>query len=246
MALDIVYHDDWLIAINKPSGLLVHRSPIDRHETRFAVQLLRDQIGQRVYPVHRLDKPTSGILLFALQPDDARRVHQQFSEQQVDKQYLAVCRGHTPPHSRIDHPVRSVADHYADSDGEQRRPAVTELATLAHTEIAEPVGKYPSSRYSLVQLKPLTGRRHQLRAHMKHIAHPIIGDAKYGRGEHNRFFRQYFNSQRLLLAAWSLSFRHPHLQQTVRIVARPGADFCDTLAQLGFIDALPAEIRDAP
>lgn len=240
MPLDIVYQDSWLVAINKPAGLLVHRSPIDRHETRFALQMLRDQIGQHVFPVHRLDKPTSGILLFALNPDDAKAVHHQFTEQQVDKRYLAVCRGYTPAECHIDHAIRD-----RDDNNGKRKTAVTHLTTLAQTQIPVAVDKYPTSRYSLVQLKPVTGRRHQLRAHMKHIAHPIIGDAKYGRGEHNRFFNSYFASNRLLLAAVSLQFKHPRSGEHISLHARPTEDFCHTLAKLAMLDALPTEIHHA-
>lgn len=240
MLLDIVYQDQWFVAINKPAGLLVHRSPIDRHETRFALQILRDQIGQHVFPIHRLDKPTSGILLFALDPDDARAVHRQFTEQTVDKRYLAVCRGYTPDEISIDHAIRD-----RDDRSSKRKTAITRLTTLARTDIPVAVDKYPTSRYSLVQLKPVTGRRHQLRAHMKHIAHPIIGDAKYGRGEHNRFFNQHFDSHRLLLASCFLRFYHPHLQQDVSLCARPTDDFCQTLEQLGIKHAMPEKVHHA-
>lgn len=245
MPLDIVYQDAQFIAINKPAGLLVHRSPIDRHETQFAIQMLRDQIGQRVYPVHRLDKPTSGVLLFALAADDAAQVHQQFSEERVHKTYLAVCRGYTPDTCLIDHPVKTVRDKYDNGITEaERKPAVTRLYTLDRCEIDQPVSKYTSARYSLVKLLPRTGRRHQLRAHMKHLSHPIIGDAKYGRSEHNRFFQQYLNSQRLMLASCFLQFTHPHSGEQINISARPDNNFCHTVEQLGM--QMPGQDDYAP
>ena len=246
MNLDIIYHDPYFVAINKPPGLLVHRSPIARQESRFAIQLLRDQIGQRVYPIHRLDRPTSGVLLFALNPEDSATVQQQFAEAAVEKTYLAICRGYTPDTLYIDHPVKTVVDKFDHHrDNADRKPAQTVLSSLGRCELNIAVGKYPTTRYSLVKLVPRTGRRHQLRAHMKHISHPIIGDAKYGRSEHNRFFQQQFDCQRLLLAAIRLRFFHPIQQQTVTLCASPGEDFCQIAQRLGWQKELVMEISDA-
>ena len=230
--LDILYRDDDYIAINKPSGLLVHRSPIDPHETRFAVQMLREQIDQYVYPVHRLDKPTSGILVFALNKQALRLLSQQFSSQQVKKTYLAIVRGFMPESGCIDHPVKAHTDDFIKSSTKISN-AQTAYQCLAQTEIPVNIDRYPMSRFSLVKLMPTTGRRHQLRYHMKHCAHPIIGDAKYGKGNYNRYFKHYFDNNRLLLAATSLTFSHPVNNQTICIHAHPGKDFqaiCDKLA----------------
>ncbi len=210
--LPVLYRDEHLVAVNKPSGLLVHRSPIDRHETRFALQLLRDQIGQRVYPVHRLDKPTSGVLLFALSPEIARALSEQFAGQTVDKHYLAVVRGWCPAQGVIDHPIKDKPDKLADRDKQQDRPAreaVTDYRRLATIELPYQVERYPQTRYSLVTLQPRQGRKHQLRRHMKHLGYPMIGDAKYGKGVHNRFFEQRFGCDRLLLASTAMSLVHP-------------------------------------
>ena len=185
--LELVYQDEHLVAINKPAGLLVHRSHLDRHETRFALQMLRDQIGRRVYPVHRLDKPTSGILLFALSPDTARQLSLLFEQRQVHKHYLAVVRGHCPEQGEIDYPLKEQRDRIADArvrDDKPAQEAMTRFRRLATVELPVAVDRYPQTRYSLVQLSPRTGRRHQLRRHMKHIGHPIIGDAKHGKGVH--------------------------------------------------------------
>jgi len=185
--LEILYRDDFLVAINKPAGLLVHRSNIDRHETRFAVQLLRDQIGQRVHPLHRLDKGTSGVLLFALDVDSAREVGGQFQRDEVAKRYLAIVRGWPPEAGVIDHPLSRQFDDYgrklcADSPGEAL-PAVTEYRRLATVELPEAVDRYPTSRYALGRtLAALRPPRTSSRRHMKHIAHPIIGDATWGNG----------------------------------------------------------------
>lgn len=233
--LPVLHRDDWLIAIDKPSGLLVHRSNLDRHETRFALQLLRDQIGRPVYPVHRLDKGTSGVLLFALDPEVGRELGRQFMAGTVDKRYLAVVRGHPPETGVVEHPLAPMADARAGvAFGGTPRPAVTRFRLLARAELPYRVDRYPSSRYALVELRPLTGRRHQLRRHMKHIAHPIIGDATHGKGCHNRLFTELFGSRRLLLAAVRLRLRHPVTGADLEVRAPPAADFAHVLESLGW------------
>jgi tRNA pseudouridine65 synthase len=208
--LDILYRDDQLIAIDKPAGLLVHRSDIDRHETRFAVQLLRDQIGRRVQPVHRLDKGTSGVLLFAFDAEVAREMGRQFECGAVEKTYLAVVRGWPAESGVIDHALSRQYDDYGRKlPAATAQPAVTHYKRLATVELPVAIDRYPSSRYALVELKPLTGRHHQLRRHLKHISHPIIGDATHGKGLHNRFFQHEFGCHRLLLACVGMAFRHP-------------------------------------
>ncbi|MDN7123547.1 tRNA pseudouridine(65) synthase TruC [Pseudidiomarina sp. 1APP75-32.1] len=218
--LDVVYDDASLIAIDKPSGLLVHRSWLAKEATEFALQRVRDQIGQRVYPVHRLDRPTSGILLFAKDADTARLLTQAFTERQVHKGYHAVVRGYLGDGS-LDYPLREeldkIADKHADQDKEPQ-PAVTDYQCLAQVELPFSVSKkHSTSRYSLMHLQPKTGRKHQLRRHMSHLRHPIIGDTNHGDGRHNRFFREQFDCHRLLLAATSLAFAHPHSGQAVEL-----------------------------
>ncbi len=211
--LEILYQDEHLIAVNKPSGLLVHRSMIDRHETRFALQIVRDQIGQYVYPVHRLDKPTSGVLVLALSSEVARLMGRQFQNTgAVQKRYLAVVRGITPETGIIDHPLKEKLDKIADKKARTDKPAqeaITEYRRLATVELPVQIDRYPTSRYSLVEARPKTGRKHQIRRHMKHIAHPIIGDAKHGKGNHNRYFAEHLSADRLLLHCQEMSFQHP-------------------------------------
>ncbi|MGQ5524930.1 pseudouridine synthase [Chitinimonas sp. PSY-7] len=235
----ILYRDAQLIAIHKPSGLLVHRSEIDRRETRFALQEVRDQIGQRVHAIHRLDKGTSGVLLFGLDADSARAVSRQFEAGTVQKRYLAIVRGWPTDEGEIDHPLSRQYDDYERQPDTIAPPqaALTRYRTLARVTLPYSVDRYPSSRYALVALDPITGRKHQLRRHLKHIAHPIIGDATYGKGQHNRLFTQLYGSQRLLLACTELSFTHPYSGMPVKVVAPLSDDFIAVIHALGW--ALP-------
>ncbi|MCU7844594.1 MAG: tRNA pseudouridine(65) synthase TruC [Candidatus Thiodiazotropha sp. (ex Monitilora ramsayi)] len=220
--LDIIFRDTHLIAINKPSGLLVHPSLVDRHEKQSAMTLLRDMIGQYVYPVHRLDKPTSGVLLFALSSEIARELSLQFNDSQVRKRYLAVVRGYTDESGRIDYPLREKLDKMTDARARKDKPAqsaVTDYHRLATLELPIPVDRYPTSRYSLVEISPQTGRKHQIRRHFKHISHPIIGDTSYGKSIHNRLIAEQFNCRRLLLAATHLTIQHPISGQSLVLEA---------------------------
>ncbi len=239
--LPVLFQDEYLIAINKPSGLLVHRSMIDRHETRFALQLARDQIGQRVYPVHRLDKPTSGVLLFALSSEVAAKVSQQFTDGRVQKKYLAVVRGYTPESGVIDHPLKEKLDKMTDRKARQDKPAqsaITDFRKLATVELPLKIDRYPCSRYSLVEAFPRTGRKHQIRRHMKHIAHPIIGDAKQGKGNHNRYFAEHFSADRLLLACTQMTLKHPYTSEELQLNAPLDDVFLSLLKRFGWLDAV--------
>lgn len=239
--LEILYQDAHLVAVHKPSGLLVHRTALDRHETRFVVQILRDQLDAWVHPVHRLDKGTSGILLLALDRETAAVLGKGFEEGQVDKRYVAIVRGHTDERGTIDHPLQRRPD-----DAEwvpagyvpPTQPAVTRYRRLATAELAIAVDRYPSSRYSLVELEPLTGRRHQLRRHLKHISHPIIGDATYGKGRHNRMFQQEFGCGRLLLACVELRLHHPVSGEPLILSTPPADDFAAVAKALGWSEVL--------
>jgi len=220
--LEILYQDEYLVAINKPSGLLVHKSMIDRHEIYFAMKMLRDQIEQWVYPIHRLDKPTSGVLLFALDSETAKIMSEQFKAHTIQKTYIAVVRGYTPQEGIIEHALKEKLDKIADkkvSEDKEAQDAVTAFKRIETVELDFAVGRYDKTRYSLVELKPKTGRKHQLRRHMKHISHHILGDTKYGRGEHNIFIRQRYNVQRLLLHAISLEVVHPYRDEKLIIEA---------------------------
>ena len=241
-ALEILYRDKDLVAVNKPSGLLVHRSEIDRRETRFALQLVRDQLGQWVYPVHRLDRPTSGLLLLGLNPDSARQLSDTFASGGVEKTYLAVVRGVTPEEGIIDYPLTEELDRHSDRlarSDKGPQPAVTEFCRLATVELPCPVGRYATSRYSLIEARPKTGRKHQLRRHFKHLFHPLIGDTKHGEGRHNRFFRDSYDCRRLLLAAVEIALPHPRTGQPLTISAPLEESFAAVIKKLGWKEAVP-------
>lgn len=237
--LPILYRDEHLVVIDKPPALLVHRSELDRHETRFAIQILRDQIGQHVWPAHRLDRGTSGVLLFALNKAINASLSRQFEAGTVDKTYLTIVRGHPPESGVIDHPLSRQRDAYewkGEKMSEEAQSALTRYQRLDVIELPVAVDRYPSTRYALLELNPLTGRRHQLRRHLKHIAYPIIGDATYGKGIHNRYFAEHLGCQRLLLACSQLAFDHPMSGQRIQIKAPVSGEFAATLALFGWLD----------
>lgn len=211
--LHVVYADDHLIVIDKPAGLLVHRSWIAREAKQFAMQMLRDQIGQKVYPVHRLDRPTSGLLVFAKDAETARLLSEQFAERQIAKRYHAIVRGFLGD-GVLDYPLKEELDKIADKQAQQDKEpqqAVTEYRCVQHFELPVAVtDRHPTSRYSLMELWPKTGRKHQLRRHMAHLRHPIIGDTRHGDSRQNRYFREHHGLTRLLLAATGLQFSHPY------------------------------------
>lgn len=218
--LEIIAQDQTLVAINKPAGLLVHRSAIDFHEQHNAQELLQRQIEHRVFPVHRLDKPTSGVLLFALNKEIASNLAHKFQNHEIRKEYIAIVRGHTADYGYIDNPVRD-----KDAPQKPRKQALTNYRTLARITLPVTVDRYPEARYSKVNLQPESGRRHQLRQHMKHISHPIIGDTSYGKSVHNRFFKQHLQCSRLLLHAEGLTFTHPVNGEQISLKAETDDQF---------------------
>jgi tRNA pseudouridine65 synthase len=243
--LDILFQDEHYCIVNKPSGLLVHRSWIDPHATEFAVQLVRDQIGQYVYPVHRLDRPTSGVLMFALSSEAARKAAELFATHLIQKTYLAIVRGYSPENGIIDHPLKEKLDKLSDRQAQTDKPAqpaLTHYRRLATVELPFCVDRYPQSRYSLVEFKPKTGRKHQLRRHSKHINCPIIGDAKHGKSKHNQFFAEQFNADRLLLAAVALQFSHPYSHQLIDCVAPLDSIFMQLLDRFGWQRTVDARL----
>ncbi|RYF75290.1 MAG: pseudouridine synthase [Comamonadaceae bacterium] len=205
-ALHILWRDEHLVAVYKPAGWLVHRTGLDAGETRFVMQTLRDQLGQHVYPVHRLDKGTCGVLVMALHPAAARALSQAFEHHAVRKDYLALVRGWAPGAVQVDHALRP-DDAPPDAPVQDAHTTLRSLAQLEWPEAADP--RFGTTRASLVHALPTTGRRHQIRRHLKHIAHPIIGDATHGKGPLNRWWAGRLGGQRLWLHAWRLQVPHP-------------------------------------
>lgn len=227
--LDIVYQDDHIIAINKPHGLLVHQSSIARDAKEFALQLLRDQLGKNVYPSHRIDRKTSGILVFALDKETDRAMQLKFQNKEIEKKYLAILRGFAPATQTIDYPLIN--------ENEIKQEAVTHFKTLKHFEIPLAFGKHATSRYSLVEAQPETGRMHQLRRHFAHIFHPIIGDRPHGCNKQNKLWLQEFNMSTMLLHASELLFKHPYSKEPIHIKAQASAEFMHAIDILRSKDA---------
>lgn len=240
--MDIIYEDESLVAINKEAGLLVHRSWLDKGETRFAMQLTRDAVGCHVFPVHRLDKPTSGVLLFAKSSAVARSLTEAFTEHKVTKQYLAVVRGFMPEQGVVDYALSfkpdTIADKFANLD-KPAQDAVTHWQSLAQIELPFAVSKkHDTSRYSLVRLTPETGRKHQLRRHMRHVFHHIVGDTSHGDGRHNRFFRSQYGCERMLLHAQSLALSHPVTGEPLLLKAGLDEQWMNVLEAFGWVESV--------
>jgi tRNA pseudouridine65 synthase len=229
-ALRLLHLDDEIVAIDKPAGLLVHPSALDAHEERSALKLLRDQLGQWVWPLHRLDKGTSGVLLFARSAEAARHWGAAFEGARVSKRYLALVRGWPETAGVIAQPL--ARDPELPSAGQPQLQAVTRYQRLVCFEWPFSVdGRHPTSRYALVAAEPVTGRRHQIRRHFKHIAHPLVGDATHGKGAHNRAVAQWLGVQRLWLHAQSVELRDD--ARVLRIAAPCGPEWQALLPGVG-------------
>jgi tRNA pseudouridine65 synthase len=221
--LQLLHTDADLVAIDKPPGLLVHASSLDAHETCNALDQLRAQLGIPLWTVHRLDKATSGVLLFARNVEAARALGAAFEGSAVGKRYVALVRGWPPESGEIDQPL--ARDPELPSAGQPRLAAFTRYRRLACHEWPFPDGRHASSRYALVEVEPLTGRRHQIRRHFKHIAHPLVGDSTHGKGPHNRAVAQWMGMARLWLHASRLELPAFGGRAPVVIAAQPGTEW---------------------
>lgn len=222
--LEILYQDDFIAAINKPHGLLVHRTKMANEADEFAIQLLRDQIGLKVYPVHRLDRKTSGVLLFALSEEANTNLQNQFMNREVGKTYQAIVRGYTNDEGTIDYSLTN--------ENGKTQDAITHFTTLRKNELDFPSGVFPTSRYSLISISPETGRFHQIRKHMAHLRHPIIGDRPHGCNKQNKIFLERFNMNTMMLHASELIFQHPKSGERVVIRAEIQSEFKRMIASL--------------
>jgi len=249
-ALEILYRDDDLVAVNKPAGLLVHRGERDAPETKPLLQRLRDQLGQHVYPIHRLDRMTSGVILLALNSDTASRMVDLWRERDVEKRYLAVARGYFPEHCHLDFAMSPPIDKFKRNPKvKPPQEAITDFYCLGQIEIPVAIDKYPQSRYSLVEALPKTGRKHQIRRHLKHLSHPIVGDTRYGKGKHTQYFRDHFNvrdqagAPQMLLHAWKLRFEHPYSTQTMEVIAPLDDVWLSIIHRFDWQSSLPSGLK---
>ena len=217
MTLEIIYEDDHLIAINKPHGLLVHRSSIATNTDVYALQLLRDQVGYHVYPVHRLDRKTSGVLLFSKTAEFVSLIQPSLQDPSTVKRYKAIVRGYFPEKITVDYALTN--------DKGKVQEAITDFKCLQQTELAISLGKHPTSRYSLIAAYPKTGRMHQIRKHLNHLRHPIIGDRPHGCNKQNKLFLEKWKLNTMMLHAEELSFIDPISQERTAISANHSEEF---------------------
>ena len=226
--MEILFQDDHLIAVNKPAGLLVHRSSIAKDATEFALQKTRDFVGKEVHPIHRLDRKTSGVLLFTFDKNTLHSMQNLFNEGKVRKEYHAIVRGFTDDSGKIDYALVN--------DKGLTQSARTIYTTHKKWEITKSFGRYKTSRYAYVHVFPETGRMHQIRKHFAHIFHPIIGDRPHGCNKQNRFFKREFNLMEMLLHAKSYSFEHPVTSDKIIIQAPIRNEFKRIVSLLDELD----------
>jgi tRNA pseudouridine65 synthase len=215
--LRILYQDESIIAVDKPAGFHVHPPEDTRHKIpkmQNTLFVLGRQIDAKLYPVHRLDRATSGVLVFALSSESASGLARQFGAGTVEKTYYAVTRGWTEDRGEITHPLK------AEHDETLLRESLTEYETIGRIELPVPVAPHPTSRYSLVRVHPRTGRMHQIRRHFRHLSHPLIGDSIYGDNDHNKLFRERLGGRALLLKAQEIRFTHPMTGEAMRITGK--------------------------
>lgn len=224
----ILYRDEYFIAVFKPAGLIIHRSKLTLPHEPVLMQAVRDQIGQFVYPMHRLDRPTAGIVLFGLNSEAAGRLGQLFIDRKIDKYYQALVRGHVDARFTIDRPLREKFGEdweKGSTDDNPEQSAVTHFTRIEDYEVPWPMAGFETSRYSLLEIKPVTGRWHQIRRHLNHIAKPVIGDHRHGDHRHNQLMYERTGVYRMLLSAVRLDFRHPYTNELVTIATNRGSGF---------------------
>jgi tRNA pseudouridine65 synthase len=222
MNISICYEDEYIIAVSKPCNVLVHHSHMARNmgDEPTLIDLLKEQYNQKYYPLHRLDRKTSGVILLVKKREDVKVFQDLFKQNKIQKTYYALVRGFTPEKGVIDSPVKG-------RDANVYREAMTVYSKRAQVCLSIPVHPYLNSRYSLLELKPQTGRLHQLRIHLNKISHPIVGDPKYGDRFHNRMFEREFGLSKLFLHASMLCFVHPLTKIEIKIKAAFPVDWLE-------------------
>lgn len=230
--IEILHEDADLLAVNKPAGLLVHRSKIANDETDFLLDRIAAQTAATLFLAHRLDRATSGVVLLAKSREVAGELGRLFMARDVTKRYLAVVRGWPEPEGAIDYPLPDVREH------SPRKPALTRWRTLATATLPIEMGRYPEQRYALIEALPETGRYRQIRKHFHHVSHHIVGDTSHGRGDHNRLWRIHLGMHRMLLHAWRIEFAHPRHGERLRVEAPLDAVWQRVLAHFDWAGAL--------
>ncbi len=224
--IDILFLDDHYCIVNKPSGIPVHLSKMTS-DCKSLLCLLCEQMEEKLYPVHRFDRATSGAIVFARSSEACGALGRQFQDKTVAKKYQALVRGWIDTEGEIDYPI------YKNPEiKKQKVEAVTMFKCLNQFEIPFSDGRFDTSRFSLAEVSPQTGRMHQIRRHFTHISHPLVGDTVYGKGRQNRIFRDNFNSNRLLLAATEISFIHPYTDEKLSVSAPLASEFASVISQL--------------
>lgn len=222
--LKIIFEDEWFVAIDKPHGLLVHKTNIAKDAKTSVLKILRKQLDKSIFTIHRIDRKTSGVLLMALNKSVQSALAKQFIEGKISKKYLAIVRGFTEEDGTIDYAIKDYSGKI--------KEAVTDYKTIKRFELPLSFGKHPTSRYSLVALHPKTGRYHQLRMHMAHIFHPIIGDRPHGCNKQNKLFKEEFDLMDMMLHAAELSFHHPETNKRIILKADYSKSFNRILTTL--------------
>lgn len=224
--LEIIHQEESFVAINKPHGLLVHRTSIATEDSEFALQMLRDQLNQHVYPIHRLDRKTSGVLLFALDSETTAELQACLQDKKSQKRYIAIVRGYFPDEIEVDYPLTN--------DSGKTQDAITHFKCIERVELPIPFGKFETSRYSLVEAKPKTGRMHQIRKHLDHLRYPIIGDRPHGCNKQNKLYLEKWNMKTMMLHAVSINIKHPKKEEQLLIEAKFHGEFIRMMEVLGF------------
>ena len=227
LTLEIIFQDNYFVAINKPHGLLVHRTRIAGDADVFALQLLRDQLQRHVYPVHRIDRKTGGVLLFSLDDEIHKTMQVAFANKEIQKKYIAIVRGYTEDQGTIDYPLLK--------ENGNMQEAITHYKSIDRTELNIPFGNFQTSRYSLLEVTPETGRYHQIRRHLDHIHHPIIADRPHGCNKQNKLFKEKFGLMTMMLHASELTFIHPVTNTEITIVAKIQSEFRRMIHEMNFI-----------
>jgi tRNA pseudouridine65 synthase len=233
--IEVVYEDEALLAVNKPAGLLVHRSAIAADERDFLLERLQAQAGAPLYLGHRLDRATSGLVLLAKSREIAGELGKQFMARSIEKTYLAVVRGWPEAAGTIDYALPDVRERGP------RKAAVTHWRVLATTTVPIALGRYPEQRYALIEASPQTGRYRQIRKHLHHVSHHIVGDTSHGRGDHNRLWRMHFGVHRLLLHAWRLQLSHPLTATPLALEAPLDEVWQRVFAAMGWQDVMAGQ-----